>query len=146
MARRSKAREVALQMLYLIDVNNDVDGRAVKELINERLKDNDLRELAWWLFSGTAEHRAQLDERVQQIAENWKLDRMPPTDRNILRVGAFEMVHMDTPASVVIDEAIELAKKFGTKQSSQFVNGILDKLVPEEKRRRIRRRPRDDQE
>lgn len=140
MSRRSKAREVALQMLYLVDLNPDVDGRSVKGLINERLKDEDLRELSWWLFSGTLECRGQIDEQILQIAQNWKLHRMPPTDRNILRVGAFEMIHMDTPASVVIDEAIELAKKFGTEQSSQFINGVLDKLVPESKRR-IQRRP-----
>lgn len=143
MARRSKAREVALQMLYQVDINPDVDGREVKDMIHERLKEEDLRELAWWLFSGTLEHRNQLDEQIQAVAQNWKLNRMPPTDRNVLRVGAFEMIHMDTPASVVIDEAIELAKKFGTGQSSQFVNGVLDKLVPPKKQKR---RPRKDAE
>ncbi len=136
MARRSKAREVALQMLFQVDLNPDVDGRMVKEMILERLPDEDLRELAWWLFSGTLEMRAQLDEQIQAVAQNWKLHRMAATDRNTLRLGAYEIIHMDTPPGVVIDEAIELAKKFGSGQSSQFVNGVLDKLVPPEKRRR----------
>ena len=135
MARRTKAREVALQMLYQVDLNPDADGRTVKSMIEELLEDEDLRELAWWLFSGTYEVRNQLDERISAVAQNWKLSRMAPTDRNILRLGAYEVLHTETPVSVVLDEAIELAKKFGTAQSATFVNGVLDKLVPAEKRR-----------
>jgi N utilization substance protein B len=130
MARRSKAREVALQMLFQVDLNADVDGRMVAEMIRERLPDEDLRDMAWRLFAGTMEYRPQLDARIQEIATNWKLSRMAATDRNILRLGAFELLHTDTPRSVVIDEALELAKKFGAEQSAQFVNGILDKLTP----------------
>lgn len=135
MARRTKAREVALQMLYQVDLNPDADGRTVKSMIEELLEEEDLRELAWWLFSGTYEVRNQLDERISSVAQNWKLSRMAPTDRNILRLGAYEVLHTQTPVSVVLDEAIELAKKFGTAQSATFVNGVLDKLVPVEKRR-----------
>jgi N utilization substance protein B len=80
------------------------------------------------------ECRAQLDERIQAVATNWKLFRMAATDRNCLRLGAFELIHTDTPHRVVIDEALELAKKFGSEQSALFVNGVLDKLVPPEKR------------
>jgi len=128
MARRSKAREVALQMLFQVDLNPDVDGRMVKEMILERLPDEDLRELAWWLFSGTLEMRAQLDEQIQAVAQNWKLHRMAATDRNTLRLGAYEIIHMDTPPGVVIDEAIELAKKFGSGQAPGFINGVLDAI------------------
>jgi N utilization substance protein B len=135
MARRTKAREVALQMLYQVDLNPDADGRTVKSMIEELLEEEDLRELAWWLFSGTYEVRNLLDERISSVAQNWKLSRMAPTDRNILRLGAYEVLHTQTPVSVVLDEAIELAKKFGTAQSATFVNGVLDKLVPVEKRR-----------
>jgi N utilization substance protein B len=134
MARRSKAREVALQMLFQVDLNPDVDGRTVRGMIAERLQDEDLREFAWMLFSGVMETRAQLDERIQAVASNWKLSRMAGTDRNCLRQGAFELIHTDAPYRVVIDEALELARKFGSDQSAQFVNGILDKLVPPEKR------------
>lgn len=134
MARRTKARELALQMLYQVDLNPDIDGQTVREMIRERLRDEDLRQFAWTLFAGVMECRADLDERIQAVAANWKLYRMAATDRNCLRVGAFELLHTDTPHRVVIDEALELAKKFGTAQSSQFVNGILDQLVPPEKR------------
>lgn len=77
------------------------------------------------------EHRSAIDERITTIAVNWKLSRMAITDRNCLRLGAFELLYTDTPHRVVIDEALELAKKFGNAQSGSFVNGILDKLIPD---------------
>jgi len=134
MARRSKAREVALQMLFQVDLNPDVDAKAVAGMISERLADPELRELAWVLFSGVREYRALLDEKIESVAENWKLSRMAATDRNCLRLGAFELLQTGTPHRVVIDEALDLARKFGNAQSASFVNGILDKLVPPEKR------------
>jgi N utilization substance protein B len=134
MARRSKAREVVLQMLYQIDVNPDVAAGAVRDMIREQLPDEDLRAFAWSLFAGVRENRGALDSRIAIAAENWTLARMAPTDRNALRLGAFELLYTETPHRVVIDETIELAKRFGTAQSPQFVNGILDKLIPPEKR------------
>ncbi|HUG93055.1 MAG TPA: transcription antitermination factor NusB [Planctomycetaceae bacterium] len=134
MARRSKSRELALQMLFQVDLNPDVGGQTVREQIAERLDDQELRDLAWRLFAGTMEWRGMLDERIQSVAENWTLARMAPTDRNVLRLGAFELLQTDTPYQVVIDEAVELARTFGTAQSPQFVNGILDRLVPERRR------------
>jgi N utilization substance protein B len=76
------------------------------------------------------EHRLELDRQIEATAQNWRLSRMAPTDRNVLRLGAFELLHTDTPHQVALDEAIELAKRYGTAQSGQFVNGILDRLVP----------------
>ncbi|MBX3438846.1 MAG: transcription antitermination factor NusB [Planctomycetaceae bacterium] len=134
MARRSKAREVALQMLFLDDLNPDVGAQAVAGIIGERLPDPELREFAWVLFSGVREYRALLDEKIESVAQNWKLSRMAATDRNCLRLGAFELLQTGTPHRVIIDEALELARKFGDAQSPAFVNGILDKLVPPEKR------------
>jgi N utilization substance protein B len=136
MARRSKAREVCLQMLFQIDVNPDIDAQTVQEMICEQLSDEALSSFAFELFTGVMEIRSMLDERIQEVAENWSLSRMAPTDRNVLRLGAFELLQTETPHRVVIDEAIDLARKFGTAQSSQFVNGILDKLVPIEKKDR----------
>jgi len=135
MARRSKARQVALQMLYQMDLNADVTVDAVKSMIDEQLSDEALQQFAWQLFAGTMEARPQIDDRIESTAENWSLSRMPVTDRNIIRMGTFEMINLETPASVAIDEAIELAKRFGTDQSPQFVNGILDQLVPDSKRK-----------
>ena len=134
MARRSKAREVAVQMLYQVDLNPEVGLHAVRHMVDEALADLDLREFAWRLFVGVMEVRSMLDERIQGVAENWSLKRMAPTDRNVLRLGAFELLCTETPHRVVLDEAIELARVFGSAQSAQFVNGILDKLVPPEKR------------
>jgi N utilization substance protein B len=129
-ARRRKARELALQMLYQQDLNPDIPADVVRQQIVERLGEEDVSRFAWSLFAGVIECRAALDARIEATATNWSLRRMPPTDRNVLRLGAFELLHTDTPPRVVIDEALELAKRFGSAQSSQFVNGILDRLIP----------------
>ena len=134
MSRRRQAREAALQMLYQQDLNPDMDFHTVRDLIHERLPDDDLYEFAWHLFVGVMEYRLQLDARIEEIAQNWSVKRMAPTDRNALRLGAYELIHTRTPPRVVIDEALELAKLFGSGQSAQFVNGILDRLIPEDRR------------
>lgn len=121
---------MALQMLYQLDLNPDVPADTVRELIVDRLRDESLSRFAWSLFSGVMECRPALDARIETIAANWSLKRMAPTDRNVLRLGAFELLYTDTPPRVAIDEALELAKRYGTAQSSQFVNGILDRLIP----------------
>jgi len=134
MARRSKAREVVLQMLFQVDLNPDVDRATVRAMIEERLEDRELSDWAWGLFTGVLEFQTLLDEKIQSIAPHWKLSRMAATDRNTLRLGAFELIQTATPMRVIINEALELARKFGSDQSAQFVNGVLDKLVPPEKR------------
>lgn len=135
MSRRHKAREVVVQMLYQLDLNEDVAADAVRAMIQEELRDEAVARFAWGLFAGVMETRKQLDERIASAAANWSLSRMPPTDRNVLRLGAYELLFTDTPHRVVIDEALELAKTYGTAQSSAFVNGILDRMVPSERRR-----------
>jgi len=134
MARRSKGREVALQMLYQADLNPEVTPASVHEQISEHLKDKGLTIFAWDLYTRVLAARPDLDRRIKLVTENWALTRMAPTDRNVLRLGAWELIYSDTPPRVVIDEAIELARKFGAAQSTQFVNGILDRLIPAEKR------------
>jgi N utilization substance protein B len=129
-SRRTRAREMALQMLYQQDLNPDVPADTARELIVERLRDEALSRFAWSLFAGVMESRPALDAKIEATATNWSLKRMAPTDRNVLRLGAFELLYTDTPPRVVIDEALELAKRYGTAQSSQFVNGILDRLIP----------------
>lgn len=117
-------------MLYQQDLNPDVPADTVRELIVDRLRDESLARFAWRLFAGVMESRGALDAKIEAIASNWSLKRMAPTDRNVLRLGAFELLYTDTPPRVVIDEALELAKRYGAAQSSQFVNGILDRLIP----------------
>jgi len=129
MSRRSRARQVAFQVLYQDDLNprgNPADG---DRLIDDRLRAEDLRELARSLVSGVRRNRPALDEAIERAAANWSLSRMAATDRNILRLGAYELLHTEMPGRAAIDEAVELAKRFGAAQSSQFVNGILDKIM-----------------
>ena len=135
-SRRHKAREVALQMLFQKDLNPDVAPDVIREQIQEALKDEQLCRFAWSLFAGVTESRAAIDEKVDAVAANWTVGRMPTTDRNAIRLGAFEILYTDTPPRVAIDEALELAKSFGSANSSAFVNGILDRLIPREKRTR----------
>jgi N utilization substance protein B len=129
MARRSRARQVAFQLLYQDDLNPGSDPAHGDALLETRLRLPELVEFARMLVAGVRRHRAELDELIGRSAENWSLDRMPPTDRNVLRLGAYEILHSDTPDRVAIDEAVELAKRFGTAQSAAFVNGILDRLM-----------------
>ena len=134
-SRRHQAREVVLQMLFQKDLNPDVTADMIREQIQEMLENNEpLCRFAWGLFAGTTESLKAIDQKIETVASHWKVSRMPPTDRNAIRLGAFELIYTDTPYPVVIDEALELAKSFGTAQSASFVNGILDKLVPEAKR------------
>ena len=112
MLRRRQSREVALQMLFQQDLNPDVDLHTVREQIRERVPEEDLYEFAWQLFMGVMEHRLELDSKIEAIAQNWSLKRMAPTDRNALRLGAYELIYTKTPPRVVIDEALELAKLF----------------------------------
>src|SRR6478752_3162233 len=129
MARRSRAREVALQVLYQDDLNPLHNPADDERFVRNRLHAPELVEFAASLVAGVRRNRQQLDDRLAQTADHWSLQRMAATDRNVLRLGAFEILYSDTPRNVAINEAVELAKRFGTRQSAQFVNGILDRLV-----------------
>jgi N utilization substance protein B len=131
MPRRSRARSIAFQVLFQDDMNPKVNPAVGDQLIRRRLQTEELVQFAQSLVAGVRRHRAQLDKRIEQTAANWSLERMAVTDRNVLRLGAYELLYTDTPARVAINEAVELAKRFGTAQSSQFVNGILDRLMKE---------------
>lgn len=133
-SRRHKAREVALQMLFQKDLNPDVAPDLIRAQIQESLQDEQLCRFAWGLFAGVTESRAKIDARIESIASHWSVSRMPTIDRNAIRLGAFELLYTDTPPRVAIDEALELAKSFGGENSSAFVNGILDRLMPRDKR------------
>ena len=80
------------------------------------------------LVRGTIAHAAEVDERISRHADHWRMERMPAVDRNILRLAVYEMTHGGTPAAVIIDEALELARKFSSEESVQFVNGVLDAI------------------
>ena len=129
MTRRSRGREVALQLLFQRDHNPKLDRTAIEQFASERLKDDATRKFCLFLFDGVLAQQQEIDGKIAAAAENWRLSRMPAVDRNILRLGAYELLHMhDTPAAVAFDEAIELARRYGTADSSAFVNGVLDRL------------------
>jgi N utilization substance protein B len=129
MARRSRAREVALQVLYQDDLNPQHDPADDARFLEHRLQAPELIEFARSLISGVRRNRQELDDLLTQTADHWSLERMAATDRNVLRLGAYEILYADTPDRVAINEAVELAKRFGTRQSAQFVNGILDRVL-----------------
>jgi N utilization substance protein B len=141
MAGRRRAREFALQALYAVDVAGVTGGAALSALWAGRLEDSeqvdepvspDEMEFAQELVRGVLEEREALDARIEGASTNWRLARMPTVDRNILRLGAHEIAsRSDIPASVSMNEAIELAKRFGGSESRAFVNGILDRIAAE---------------
>jgi N utilization substance protein B len=129
MARRSRAREVALQVLYQDDLNPRHNPDDDQQFVANRLQAPELVDFARSLINGVRRNRQELDALLTQTADHWSLGRMAATDRNVLRLGAFEILYSETPDRVAINEAVELAKRFGSKQSAQFVNGILDRVL-----------------
>jgi transcription antitermination protein NusB len=137
-ARRTKARERALQALYQIDVAaegiDDAMGRFWKSF---EPVEREVMTLAEGLVRGVAKHRRAIDETIEGVSLNWRLDRMAKVDRNVLRLAVYELLETDVPVKVVINEAIELGKKYGSESSGAFVNGLLDKVaagLPAERR------------
>ncbi|MFO0966307.1 MAG: transcription antitermination factor NusB [Gemmataceae bacterium] len=129
MTRRSRAREVALQLLFQKDFNPAIARRTVTQFAHDRLREDDLQTLCLTLYDGVIAHIEEIDTRLAAAAENWRVSRMATVDRNVLRLGAYELLHaVDTPAAVAFDEAIELARRFGSADSPAFVNGVLDRL------------------
>jgi N utilization substance protein B len=128
-SRRSRAREVALQLLYQHDLNPRVGRKAVERFVRERLRDPTLEPFTLTLYDGVTGHGGEIDKKLSDVAENWRLGRMAVVDRNVLRLGAFELLHTpETPPGVAINEAIELARRYGSLESPAFVNGVLDRL------------------
>ena len=130
MRRRTRARELALQFLYQLDVRGAEIRAELEDFLKEAGASRMARRFATEIVNGVLAHRDELDAVIVKVAQNWSLERMPPVDRNILRLAVYEMLHEnETPKLVVLDEAIELAKKFGSEQSGRFVNGLLDGLL-----------------
>ena len=127
MGVRRRGRELALQMLYqheLAGADVDTIGFSFDEL---QQAPEGVREFAVSLARGVVSKLAEVDSRLVDQADNWRLERMAAVDRNILRLALYELLFAtDTPPAVVIDEAVEIAKRFGSERSSQFVNGVLD--------------------
>lgn len=131
---RHTSRERALQALYQVDVAQAEAGAALQAAFSAEDEQLDARgqEFARALVDGVVAHLAELDALIQKHSLNWRVERMAKIDRNVLRLAAYELkFEADTPGKVVINEAIELGKAFGTEESSSFINAILDKLAQE---------------
>jgi len=130
MGARRKARELALQMLYQYDLSGNAPEMIVDTFEELQKSKPNTREFATKILRGTVDNLPQIDEMIAAQADNWRLSRMAVVDRNIIRMSIYEFLfENDTPKLVIIDEAIEIAKKFGTQKSSQFINGILDGIL-----------------
>jgi len=135
-APRQRSRQLALQALYARDFADPqrADGGAGIQELFERVAQNfDLpagaRDFALKLVSGTASELSDIDELLAANSINWKISRMAAVDRNVLRLGIYELTRTDTPVSVILDEAIQLARRFGGESSPGFVNGVLDAVA-----------------
>lgn len=135
MRKRTLAREFALQILYQIDITSDNYLQALDNFWQARTDDNieeQIKNFTAELVKGTVENRQVIDERIAQYATNWQLKRMAVIDRNILRMGSYELTfRSDIPPKVSINEAVELAKKYSGMEAGKFVNAILDKIRQE---------------
>lgn len=132
MRKRTLAREFALQVLYQLDMTSDTPENALENFWSNHQDEeieSGLKEFSSELVKGVAKNREEIDKRIVQYAANWQLKRMAVVDRNIMRLGAFELLYReDIPPKVSINEAVELAKKFSGLESGKFVNAILDKV------------------
>ncbi len=134
MGNRHKARELALQILFGLDFN-DVD--AVVFLYNfwkSTYVSDEILTFCEERVLGVVEHRDQIDALITKYSDNWRLDRMTAVDRNVLRMAVYEILHCaDIPKNVLINEAVEIGKHFGSEDSGSFVNGVLDKIADDQR-------------
>jgi transcription antitermination factor NusB len=135
MSLRRKARELALQILFQWDALKDRNDDPIHNFFHQYPAVSSVRDFAMLLVKGVVEHRTEIDQVIQENTEHWSLERMAIVDRNILRFALYELLYLDEiPVRVTLNEAIEIAKRFGTEDSGGFVNGILDKVLQSDKR------------
>lgn len=130
MGARTTARQSALQLLYAIETANEPQERVIREFWRETPGDPEGRAYADELVLGICGNRSALDALIAAASENWRVERMTAVDRNLLRIGAYELSSSTgVPRPVIIDEAVVIAKLFGTEESSKFVNGVLERIA-----------------
>lgn len=129
MRRRTKAREYALQLLYKFDLTKNPEYEPLDSFWKEEELEEEVKEFSRQLFTGVVQNIEVIDNKISGFAENWDLKRMAVVDRNILRMGSYELIYMsDIPPKVSINEAVDLAKKYSGEEAGKFVNGILDRI------------------
>ena len=130
--KRTQAREAALQLLFMHDQNDGASREDVLRYLHEQLPDAAAQDFALGLYDGTLAQGEDIDGRIRAAADNWRLERIAILDRNAIRLGAYELLHGESgPPGVVMNEAIELARKFGSNDSPGFVNAVLDRVLRE---------------
>lgn len=139
MRRRTKARELALQILYQVDIRKEEADILLEDFWQQEQQakgkiNNSIKEFTTALVKGTLKNLQKINAVISSYAENWELDRMAVIDRNIIRMASFELLYLeDIPPKVSINEAVDLAKRYGDVDSGKFVNGILDRISKEVK-------------
>lgn len=129
MRKRTKAREYAVQVLYQVDLIHADPEQTIQAFWTYHTVPPDVKEFAIQLVQGALEHHEEIDRLIAAHANNWDIHRMAVVDRNILRLGVYELLYLpETPPKVCLNEAVELAKRFGDEESGKFVNGILDTI------------------
>ena len=129
--KRRRSREYALQILFQLDLTgSELSENVWNEFWEHNEEDNEVKEFTRDIVVSTQKHIAEIDEAIKKAAEHWSIDRMAVIDRNILRAATYELLYRkDIPPSVVMNEALEIAKKYSTEESAPFINGILDKIA-----------------
>ena len=134
MTSRRQGRELAFRAVYQADVTGETPKHCLQEILEEKPSSDEIRLFSATLVDELEEHRDNVDAIVSRTAHNWPLRRMAATDRSVLRVAVVELLHhAETPTRVALDEAIEIAKKYGSETSGSFVNGILDRIAHDER-------------
>ncbi len=130
MGTRRRGRELAVQALYALELNPADGQSSVQHFSRESSDDFDVVDFAEELVTGVAANRSRIDQTIEEKSKNWAKSRMPKVDLSILRLATYELLfRIDIPKNVTINEAIEVAKKFGTEESPAFINGILDEIA-----------------
>lgn len=128
--RRTEARELFMQLLFQMEVQNDYSQKIREKFIQEHMKDSNQMEYFNLIFEAAVNNMPAIDEKLEACSENWKISRMAKVDLAILRLSAAEILYLeDVPDSASINEAVDMAKKFGGDDSGKFINGILGKVV-----------------
>ena len=132
MLKRRRAREIALQVLFYMDLRQDFRNENLLSFCDNFLFEDTPREFFTNLVAGISDHKDELDTKIAAASKNWRLERMSVVDRNAMRIAVYEMMHCpDIPPVVSINEAIEIVKKFGSDDSGAFINGILNTILKE---------------
>jgi N utilization substance protein B len=130
MGARTSARHAALQLLYALELADEPADAVMRAFWRETPGDPEGRPYADLLVAGVRERQTTIDQRITSASQNWRIERMTPVDRNLLRIATYELEFVDdVPRAVAIDEAVEIAKRFGSEESSKFINGVLEKIA-----------------